>query len=178
MSILNAIGCSGLQLYSFGETVSICFWSEKENWRPKSYFDKIIENRKRGLHTLCLLDIKVKEKSVENLIRGRDIYEPPRYQSVEQACSQLVEIIDEEEAPSCVDKQTICVGLARVGRDDQMICVDTLENLASRDMGGPLHSLVVAGRLHPLEIEFLKVFYGTETDKFDELCNNHNKIFS
>ena len=96
VSILNAVGCSGLQLYSFGETVSICFWSESDNWRPKSYFAKICENRKRGLHTLCLLDIKVKEQSVENLIRGRQIFEPPRYQSVSQACGQLVEIIAEE----------------------------------------------------------------------------------
>merc|ERR1712127_1056479 len=145
VSIMNAIGCCGLQLYNFGKTISICFWVESENWRPKSYFPKICENRLRGLHTLCLLDIKVKEKSVENLIRGREIYEPPRYQTISQACSQLVEIIDEEEAPApCVTVDTICVGLARVGRDDQSICVDTLSNLADRDMGGPLHSLIVA----------------------------------
>ncbi len=58
-SIMNAVGCSGLQLYNFGEAVSVCFWSESENWRPKSYFPKMCENRQRGLHTLCLLDIKV-----------------------------------------------------------------------------------------------------------------------
>jgi diphthine synthase len=92
-SIMNAVGCSGLQLYNFGETVSICFWSESENWRPKSYFAKVGENRRRGLHTLCLLDIKVKEKSVENLIKGRDIYEPPRFMTVAQAAEQLIEIV-------------------------------------------------------------------------------------
>lgn len=54
-SILNAIGCTGLQLYSFGETVSIPFWTE--DWRPDSFFDKICANFTRGLHTLCLLGI-------------------------------------------------------------------------------------------------------------------------
>lgn len=183
VSIMNAVGCCGLQLYNFGETISICFWSEKENWRPKSYFPKICENRERGLHTLCLLDIKVKEKSVENLIRGREIYEPPRYQSVSEACAQLCEIIDEEEEKAaCVTRNTICVGLARVGRDDQMICADTLENLAAKDLGGPLHSLIVAGKLHPLEIEFLKIFYSernnNSSSSFEDLANVHNKIFS
>lgn len=52
-SIMNAIGCTGLQLYSYGETVSIPFWTE--SWQPDSFFDKIIDNFKRNLHTLCLL---------------------------------------------------------------------------------------------------------------------------
>ena len=52
-SILNAIGCCGLQLYHFGETVSIPFWTE--TWKPDSFLDKIEGNLERGLHTLCLL---------------------------------------------------------------------------------------------------------------------------
>lgn len=74
--------------------------------------DKILKNKKAGLHTLCLLDIKVKEQTatrnhldhshwmeqtqkaridqrrlmswaqVENLMRGRKIYEPPRFMTV------------------------------------------------------------------------------------------------
>ena len=42
-----------LQLYNFGETVSIVFWTD--TWRPDSFYDKIAENRKRQMHTLCLL---------------------------------------------------------------------------------------------------------------------------
>ena len=181
VSIMNAVGCCGLQLYNYGETISICFWSEAENWRPKSYFAKIVENRSRGLHTLCLLDIKVKEKSVENLMRGREVYEPPRYMTVAQACSQLCEIIGEEDEKQqqCVNEDTICVGLARVGRSDQLICVDSLKRLAATDMGGPLHSLIVAGRLHPLEIEFLQIFYASDhLISFEQLANIHNKIYS
>jgi diphthine synthase len=183
-SIMNAIGCCGLQLYSFGETVSVCFWSDIENWRPKSYFDKICANRIRGLHTLCLLDIKVKEKSVENLIKGRDIYEPPRYMSVAQACDQLIQIINENNESelklvdsSIVNMDTLCVGMARVGKDDQIIVVDNLKSLVNKDLGRPLHSLIVVGKLHPLEADFLKIFYSNES-KFDDLVNLNNKIYS
>lgn len=52
-SIMNAIGCCGLQLYQFGETISIPFWSD--SWKPDSFVDKIEANLQRGLHTLCLL---------------------------------------------------------------------------------------------------------------------------
>lgn len=52
-SILNAVGCCGLQLYSFGETVSIPYWTE--TWQPDSFFQKICNNYKEKLHTLCLL---------------------------------------------------------------------------------------------------------------------------
>lgn len=89
-SIMNAVGCCGLQLYQFGLTVTIPFWTEE--WRPDSYYDKIAANRKLGLHTMCLLDIKVKEQTVENMMRGRKIYEPPRYMTINQAIAQLLEI--------------------------------------------------------------------------------------
>lgn len=52
-SIINAIGCCGLQLYHFGETVSIPFWTD--TWKPDSFLDRIEGNLQRGLHTLCLL---------------------------------------------------------------------------------------------------------------------------
>eukprot|EP00913_Durusdinium_trenchii_P017100 g16083.t1 len=54
--------------------------------------DKILKNKKAGLHTLCLLDIKVKEQTVENLMRGRKIYEPPRFMTVRQALDQLCKV--------------------------------------------------------------------------------------
>ena len=80
-SIMSAVGCCGLQLYNYGETVSIPFWTD--NWRPDSFHKKIEDNLRRGQHTLCLLDIKVKEQSEENLARGRKIYEPPRFMSTQ-----------------------------------------------------------------------------------------------
>lgn len=51
----------------------------------------------------------------------------------------------------------MCVGLARLGSDDQAVRAGTLRQLASCDLGGPLHSLVVTGRLHPLEVDMLRL---------------------
>ena len=55
----------------------------------------MLVNKQIGLHTLCLLDIKVKEQSEENMARGRKIYEPPRFMTVNQALEQLLEVISE-----------------------------------------------------------------------------------
>lgn len=66
-SIMNAVGACGLQLYNFGQTVSLVFFTE--TWKPDSFYDRIKENADLGLHTLVLLDIKVKEQSEENLAR-------------------------------------------------------------------------------------------------------------
>ncbi|KAF3081723.1 diphthine synthase, variant 2 [Orbilia oligospora] len=87
-SIMNAVGACGLQLYNFGQTVSMVFFTE--TWKPSSFYDKIRENAKIGLHSLILLDIKVKEQSEENLARGKKIYEPPRYMTVSQCASQML----------------------------------------------------------------------------------------
>uniref|UniRef100_A0A673ILP6 diphthine methyl ester synthase n=1 Tax=Sinocyclocheilus rhinocerous TaxID=307959 RepID=A0A673ILP6_9TELE len=144
-SIMNAVGCCGLQLYNFGETVSIVFWMD--TWRPESFYDKIKKNRDMGLHTLCLLDTSAHLK----------IYEPPRYMTVAQAAEQLLEILQNRR-----DRDTVCVGLARVGAEDQTIRSGTLQELASSDLGGPLHSMIISGHLHPLEVDMLKLFSGPE----------------
>lgn len=91
-SILNAVGCCGLQLYSFGETVSIPLWTE--TWQPDSFFHKIISNFSRNLHTLCLLDIKVKEPTLESLTRKKKEYMPPKFMSVKEAAEQILKIIE------------------------------------------------------------------------------------
>lgn len=74
-------GPGGLRLSKSEQTaipqaVSIVFFTD--TWRPDSFYDRIAANRKLGLHTLCLLDIKVKEPSLEALARGRTVYEAPR----------------------------------------------------------------------------------------------------
>ncbi|KAM7161763.1 diphthine methyl ester synthase isoform 2-T2 [Macrochelys suwanniensis] len=158
-SIMNAVGCCGLQLYNFGETVSVVFWTD--TWKPESFFDKIQKNKQNGMHTLCLLDIKVKEQSLENLMKGKKIYESPRYMSVNQAAEQLLAIVQNRrlqgEEPE-VTENTHCVGLARVGAMDQKIASGTLQQMSTVELGGPLHSMIIAGNMHPLEIDMLKLF--------------------
>jgi diphthine synthase len=64
---MNAMGACGLQLYNFGQTVSLVFFTD--TWKPDSFYDRVKENWERGMHTLVLLDIKVREQSEENMAR-------------------------------------------------------------------------------------------------------------
>ncbi|CAD5112024.1 DgyrCDS1274 [Dimorphilus gyrociliatus] len=159
-SIMNAVGCCGLQLYHFGQTVSIVFWTETS--KPDSFYDKIAVNRKNGFHTLCLLDIKVKEQTIENLMRGRKIYEPPRYMPCSLAAEQLLEIIENKkedgETDLAFNEDTICVGLGRVGCANQKIVAAKLKEFPCIDMGEPLHSFIITGNMHLMEIDMLKMF--------------------
>lgn len=56
-SAVGAAASCGLQLYQFGYTVSIPLF--EGSWRPDSFYNRIGYNSKGGMHTLCLLDIKV-----------------------------------------------------------------------------------------------------------------------
>ncbi|KAF2898688.1 hypothetical protein ILUMI_07489 [Ignelater luminosus] len=159
-SILNAVGCCGLQLYSFGETVSIPYWTE--DWKPDSFYDKILSNYNRNLHTLCLLDIKVKEPTLESLTRKKKEYLPPRFMSVSEASSQLVDIINKrgfQTESQELTGESLCIGMARVGSETQAITACSLKSMVHIDLGKPLHSLIIpAPSLHPLESEYLEQF--------------------
>jgi diphthine methyl ester synthase len=125
-SVMNAVGACGLQLYRYGEAVSVPFFSE--SWRPDSFYGKIAANAKLGLHTLCLLDIKVKEPDLAQLARGRTVYEPPRFMTVAQAAEQLLEVERERGLGVCTE-QTLAVGLARLG------CLDEDAHAAEAEQG-------------------------------------------
>lgn len=153
---MSGIGCTGLQLYNFGQTVSMVFFTE--TWKPSSFYDRIRENATIGLHTLVLLDIKVKEQSMENLARGRRIFEPPRYMTVAQCAAQMLET-EEDRKEGVYGADSLAVGVARVGAPDQKIVVGTLRELSGVDLGEPLHSLVLLGRrTHDLERDFIRQF--------------------
>ncbi|XP_011550520.3 diphthine methyl ester synthase [Plutella xylostella] len=155
-SIMNAVSCCGLQLYNYGETVSIPYWTD--TWKPDSFFEKIIGNYSRNLHTLCLLDIKVKEPTEESLCKKVRQYMDPKFMSVKEAASQLLQIIG-NKPDAGLSKSSLAVGLSRVGSPEQRIAVKTLEDMQSFDLGAPLHSLVIpAPNIHPLEMDYLAQF--------------------
>lgn len=175
-SIMNAIGACGLQLYNFGQCVSLVFFTE--SWKPASFYDRVKENREIGLHTLMLLDIKVKEQSIENMARGRLIYEPPRYMSVNTAAEQMLEIsaqkAEEGETP-CYDDSTLAIGVGRIGAVNQKIVAGTLRELVDAEVGPPLHSLVLLGsRVHPLELEYMK-HYAIDKRAIQALIDEKNQ---
>ncbi|GER27751.1 diphthine synthase [Striga asiatica] len=154
-SVMNAIGVCGLQLYRYGETVSIPFFTD--TWRPDSFYEKIQRNKMLGLHTLCLLDIRVKEPSLESLCRGKKVYEPPRFMTINNAIEQLLEVAEKQSEP-VYNEDTICVGLARIGSEDQVIVSGPMKQLLTIDFGPPLHCLVIAGDTHPVEDEMLEFY--------------------
>lgn len=167
-SILSAIGSTGLQLYNFGQTVSMVFFTD--SWKPSSFYDRVKENRQIGLHTLVLLDIKVKEQSLENLARGKKIFDPPRYMTVAQCASQMLDT-EEERQEGVYGPDSLAIGAARVGAKDQKLVTGTLGQLREVDMGKPLHSLVLLGRrTHDLEREFIREF-AMDKDLFDQVWN-------
>mmetsp|Transcript_4532 Transcript_4532/g.13061 ORF Transcript_4532/g.13061 Transcript_4532/m.13061 type:complete len:284 (-) Transcript_4532:2750-3601(-) len=164
-SIMGAAGAAGLQLYNYGQTVSIPFFDDK--WRPTSFYNKIKYNRQGGMHTLCLLDIKVKEPDFDAMMKGRTEFLPPRYMSVNVAAEQLLEA-EEKHGEGVYDgKKTLCVGLARMGQPTQQIVAGTLEELTNANLGGPLHSLIICGELHDLEVDIVREYLieGSTADK-------------
>ena len=160
-SIMNAVGCCGLQLYHFGETVSIPFWTD--TWMPDSFYDKIKANREHGLHTLCLLDIKVKEPTLESLTRKKKEFMPPKFMSVNEAADQLIKIIEKKRSDGdqllAFDESSLFVGLSRVGSESQKIIACSLAEMRNCELGLPLHSLILpSNKMHELEEEYLQQF--------------------
>lgn len=156
-SVMGAVGKCGLQLYAYGQTVSVPFFDGA--WRPTSFYEKIAHNRAGGLHTLCLLDIKVREPDYDALAKtGRTVYLPPRFMTVNQCVDQLLEAED-QHGGGCCAPGAAAVGCARLGRPDELIVAGTLDDLRRVDFGGPLHCLVLcAPQLHDLEAQYLKQF--------------------
>jgi diphthine synthase len=153
-SIMNAVAGTGLALYNFGVAVSICFFTE--TWRPDSFYDKIKENARVGAHTLCLLDIRVKEPTVRALCKGIEEYEPPRFMTAATAAKQMLEV-EETRGEGVYSADSMCVAVARVGHDDEKIRACTLGEMCRVDMGGPLHSLVLVGETMDVEEAMLKL---------------------
>ncbi|EUC62541.1 diphthine synthase [Rhizoctonia solani AG-3 Rhs1AP] len=166
-SIMNAVGACGLQLYNFGQTVSLPFYTD--SWKPDSWYDRVVENVEKGMHTLVLLDIKVREQSEENMARGRPIYEPPRYMNPVTAVSQILESeairaasasSEEPKAHGYLKPEsTLVIALSRVGSPDKqrIVCgtLRQLSELTEEDFGEPLFSIVIVGkRLHELEVQY------------------------
>ena len=54
-------------MYNFGQTISLPFYTD--TWTPESWYDRLEENLRVGMHTLVLVDIKVREQSEENMAR-------------------------------------------------------------------------------------------------------------
>jgi len=156
-SIINAVGVVGLELYKYGKTTSIVF--DDDGWLPSTPYDVIKDNKSLGLHTLCLLDIKVAEPSREEMrkaiIEGRDpIPQPPRFMTINKALDILLKI-ESSKKSGVISEDDVVIGVARLGHPDMKIIAGTVNQLRSVDFGGPLHSLIIPGKLHHIEKEII-----------------------
>lgn len=141
-SILSAaIGLSGLHNYKFGKSVTIPFPDETS---AKTPYSVIAGNKKLGLHTLCLLDIKMETK---------------RYLSINDGLNALLEI-EKENKKGAVNHHTLAVGVARAGSSDPMVKSGFVKELLKHNFGQPPHSLIFPGKLHFMEAEALITLAG------------------
>jgi diphthine synthase len=138
-SVLSAaVGLSGLHNYKFGKSVTIPF---SEGTASETPYNVISQNIKLGLHTLCLLDIRAKEK---------------RYLSIREALDTLLQI-EAKRKEKVVTMETLAVGIARAGSDSPQVRASLIKDLLNYDFGPPPHSLIFPGRLHFMEAEALVV---------------------
>jgi diphthine synthase len=134
-AISAIIGLSGLHNYKFGKTVTMPF---PENFSETPY-NVIAQNKKRGLHTLCLLDLKVDEK---------------RFLNINEALLLLLGI-EQKRMEGIVTSSTVAVGVARAGSNAPTLKADYIRELSKYDFGDPPQSLIFLGDLHFTETKAL-----------------------
>ena len=127
VSVLNAISDSGLSLYNFGKITSIPF----DNKNVEEPFNVLEMNRKDGLHTLFLLDLDP----------TRD-----KYMSVDEALKYLLKRLNEDE------EIVVCSSL---GTRKQEIKYKKIKDLIKLKFDKLLHCIIIPGKLHFIEEEFL-----------------------
>jgi diphthine synthase len=135
-SIYSAVGETGLHLYKFGRTVTIPYPEKTES--TDTVADAIEKNLKMGLHTLLLLDvISEKEKymrpkeGIETLLKMKKIF---------------------------FTENTEIVVFARAGNDKPLIVYGKVKDLIEKDFGEPPFVIIIPGKLHFTEKEYLEMF--------------------
>ncbi len=121
----------GLEHYKFGWTVTI-----PHGWKyAPSFYDRIRENLKRRMHTLLLLDVGDEPMGIREGVEALQYWAEREGKGWEKI-----------------------VGIARAGYPDEKIVYGEPEELLKEDWPDPPHSLVIPGKLHPVEEDALRRF--------------------
>jgi diphthine synthase len=137
-SAVSAVrGISGLQNYKYGKAVTIPF-SEK-GFVSETPYKVISENRDRGLHTMCYLDIKAEEQ---------------RYLTIKEALQTLLEL-EKQKRKQVITSRTLVIGVAKAGSIEPAVKAGYLEEVMNHDFGAPPHTLIFPAKLHFMEAEAL-----------------------
>jgi diphthine synthase len=146
-SIISAVvGLTGLQNYKFGRSVTVPF--TEDGVKTDTSYDVIMENKNRGLHTLCFLDIRAEEK---------------RYMIVKNGLTNLL-AVEREKRKNVITADTLVVGVARVGAPDCRVKADYVKDMLNYDFGDPPHTLVFPGELHFMEAEAMVALAGAPSE--------------
>lgn len=147
-TIASAVpGLTGLQNYRFGRSASIPFPYTARGKRivPETPYNVLVENMRHNLHTILYLDIQ-----------------DGRYMTVNEGIESLLETASEKGDIALAE--ALGIGVARAGSMDACVRAGTLQSIKEFDFGGPLHILVVPGRLHFMEGRALEVLAGAPKD--------------
>ncbi len=140
-SIYSAIGETGLQIYKFGKTASLPF--PEPGYFPNTPYKILEKNLNQNAHTLLLLDVKTKEK---------------KFMTIPEAIEILLELGKKVAKKPGFTEETHCLGIARLGSQNQKIKFGKAKELLKVDFGKAPHTLIVPGKLHFLEEEALERF--------------------
>ena len=145
VSILNAVGIVGLELYKYGKTTSIPF--PEPNFQPETAYDVYKLNKRNDMHTLCLLDLRPSEE---------------RFMTVNDGIKIILDIgkkrvKDKIEKKALFREDTFCIGCARIGSDN-FIKAGKAKDLLDVDFGKPPHCLIIPGKLHFVEEDAMKLW--------------------
>jgi diphthine synthase len=140
-SIFPAICEIGLSCYRFGKFVTIPLDSKYKEL-PYSVYKSIKENKKRNLHTLCLLDLD-REKN-EFILPSRAI------EKILEAERKYKEnVINEEEE---------IIVVCRLGYKNQKIFINKVKEIIKEDFGKPPFSIIIPSNLSSIEKESLSFY--------------------
>lgn len=140
-SIFSAVAETGLHIYKFGATVTIPFMEKTMGKLPKSVYDLIGENRSRGLHTLCLLDINS---------------DATGFMTPTQAVDTLL-AMERQFGEGVIGPGQKMVVLCKAGGKTQ-IFYDEVEMLQVGALESTPSVLIVPGNLHFTEEDYLQKF--------------------
>ena len=159
-SVLTAVpSVLGLSHYKFGRTTTLVF--PRTNFFPMSPYDVIEANISLGLHTLVLLDIITDDSpDYENIspdyprcemqFGGTNYVLMPSRTAV-----KLLSVMEDERKRGILLSRQIVCSVARAGGENVKVRAGYLEDMLNADMGEPLHSLVIPGKLHFMEAKAL-----------------------
>ncbi|NPB01149.1 MAG: diphthine synthase [Crenarchaeota archaeon] len=144
VSILNAaMSLLGLSPYRFGPVATIVY--PRLSVLPERAYDVTLDNLRRNLHTLLLLDIK----------------DEGGFMTANEAIDILYMLEEKRREGIFVDDRVIIV-LERIGFLDQKVHILTMKEARRATYGDPPHSIVIPARLNPVEQDLLHVEFGAD----------------